>query len=171
MSTLLELTAFVETSPTPNVSFILSVNCASTSVLFIIFVFDILVVEFVLVTLYPNFVNSFFTFVKAAAEPVPFSNSIIISDASFLLISVVSVSFAGSLSSFSTFGVSVSCSSKFSTTSSSVPYSYSINSAVSFLFAMKNHNGYDGVDDGPYEPPGITALCIEFISTFIAYGT
>ena len=54
--------------------------------------------------------------------------------------------------------------------SSLEPYSSSINFAVSFLSATKNHNGYDGVVDGPNEPPGKTALWILFISMFIAYG-
>jgi len=47
-----------------------------------------------------------------------------------------------------------------------VPYAF-ISSAVSFLSGIKNHNGYVG---GPYEPPGITALCILFISIFTAYN-
>ena len=56
----------------------------------------------------------------------------------------------------------------FEDSSSPVLYNSFISSAVSFLSGIKNHNGYVG---GPYEPPGITALCILFISIFTAYGT
>ena len=56
----------------------------------------------------------------------------------------------------------------FEDSSSPVLYNSFISSAVYFLSGIKNHNGYVG---GPYEPPGITALCILFISIFTAYGT
>ena len=53
MSTLLELTELDEIVPTLSISFILSVNFASTSDLLIIVVFDVLVVVVVFVILYP----------------------------------------------------------------------------------------------------------------------
>ena len=86
MSTLLELTELDETVPTPSISFILSVNFASTSDLFIIVVFDVLVVVVVFVTLYPLAAKAVFTFVKVAVEPEPFNISIFTFAASVLLI-------------------------------------------------------------------------------------
>ena len=82
---MLELTELVDTFPTPSTSFILSVNFVSTSVLFIIVVFDVLVVVVVFVTLYPLAVSAFFTSVSVDVEPEPFNISIFIFDASVLV--------------------------------------------------------------------------------------
>ena len=89
MSTLLELTELDETVPTPSISFILSVIFVSTSDLFIIVVFPVVVVFVVLVTLYPLAVSAFFTAVSVAEEFDPFNISTLIFPASVLLTELV----------------------------------------------------------------------------------
>ena len=161
MSTLLELTELDEIVPTPSMSFMLSVNFASISVLFIIVVFEVLVVVVVFVTLYPFAVKAFFTSVNVDVEPEPFNISIFIFEASVLLTSLFEVLLDDVLFVLvllvvvfpvvkllvDVFPVVFVESSLVSL--SPEPYNSSINFAVSFLSATKNHNGYDGVVDGP----------------------
>ena len=182
MSTLLELTELDETVPTPSMSFILSVIFVSTSDLFIIVVFPVVVVFVVLVTLYPLAVSAFFTAVSVAEEFDPFNISTLIFPASVLLteladdvfddvfVDVLLVVLFVVVFVFEVFVVLVAVFSvvELDVSSSPEPYNSFINSAVSFLSGIKYHNEYVG---GPYDPPGITALCMLFTSILTAYGT